>query len=606
MFTAGNAETITQTLGGALYVPDARNCWRDAGRATPCTYDTKVYLMDDLTGAFTASQPTSTSQPYLRSGNYSDLPFVSGESVATYGPELVTNGAFDTATGWVLNSGTGSATISGGTANVNSIDGSFVSIYASPQFTIQNRGVYRLEYDVTSSTGMGVRIDFAGSTGPSHATTGHKVHYITATNTSSALSVVRGGGGISSGSIDNISVKLVTGASCETWTTTRTMIDASGGIEWNGADAYWRNSAGTTGNYASTPDSAEASITGDGTWIFDGALTDWTPTGIVGLVSKISGTTGEFGLSVLTDGTLQLTWYVAGVAKTATSTAAIGATDAAGCAIKVVRTIGVKVQFYKATDFNRATRTGTWVQIGSDVANTDAAATDTANAVLIGALTTAANPAAGKIHYAAAWANTTGTGMPSWEFYPARDAVKPASPWLDFDGTNDYLISSIIPGNYAEGFVCAGAVQTEALSIENTIFGNSANTTVAGFAIRISGAGHAEMVRRSGAAADVLATDQNITVFTPFVHSAGYSGAASATTKLNSNTTKTSAVSCDPRGGTQFALIGTANTVSSGVTPSTQYAQDHIHALVWLPVIPTEAQETAIRSYIASKARVTL
>ncbi len=464
-------DNLIASLSGALYSPDTSNCWRDAGRTTPCTYDTKVYLMDDTTGAFTASQPTSTSQPYLRSGNYSDLPF-------------------------------------------------------------------------TSDTG-------------------------------------------------------------ETWTTTRTMIDAAGGIEWDGADAYWRNSAGITGNYISTPDSVAASITGNGVWIFDGALVDWTPGTISVPISKISGTTGEYGLSVLTDGTLLLTWYVAGVAKTATSTAAIGATDASGCAIKVVREIGVKVQFYKATDFNRATRTGTWVQIGSDVVNTDAAATDTANSIFIGAQTISALPISGKIYYAAAWANTTGSGTPAWEFYPSRDAVKPASPWLDFDGTNDYLISSIIPGNYSAGFVCAGAVQTEAIGSGNALFGSSSSLgVVKGVRIVITVTGEGRIVRSGASSAVSTTTVNKITVNAPFIEAGIYSTSGSSV-QINSSAVASDVTAMTYTGSTQYSLIGATNDTESGISPA-NYLQGHIHAIAWLPVIPTEAQETAIRSYIASKAGVTL
>jgi len=129
------------------------------------------------------------------------------QTVGGPGAELITaDRTFATSTGWSLNLGTGTATISGGTANVASIDGSFVSIFLSPQFTVTIGKTYTIEYDVTATTGTGIRVDFAGVSGPAHTTTGTKRHTITAVTTG-ALSVVRGGGGASSGSIDNVSCK---------------------------------------------------------------------------------------------------------------------------------------------------------------------------------------------------------------------------------------------------------------------------------------------------------------------------------------------------------------------------------------------------------------
>jgi len=464
------ASALAKALGGGLFLPDTSNCWQDTGKTTPCAYDTKVAHMDDVTGLFTATQPTTNFQPYLRRDNFSVLPF-------------------------------------------------------------------------TSATG-------------------------------------------------------------EVWTVNRTQIQDAGGIEWANGEAYWRNPAGTAGNYVSTPDSAAASITGDGTWIFDGALVDWSPAAINGAASKISGTTGEYGITVLTDGTVKLSWYVAGVLKSATSTAAIGATDGGNCAIKVVRTIGVKVQFYKATDFNRTTRTGTWIQIGSDVANTDAAATDTANALLIGVAASAAtSPGGGKIHYAAAWANTTGEGMPAWEFHPTRDAVKPASPWLDADGIDDYMITSIQPGLYGSGYVCAGAVQTEAIgAVANTILGSSSSVAVRGPRYNIGSTGGVEIHILDGTD-DSSKTTASLSGFiaanVPFITAASYSTNVQ-TVSLNGGFKVSAAHSQDYTDTSQYATIFAANNSASGITPIS-YLKGHIHGFAWTQTIPTDAQDAAIQRYLAQR-----
>lgn len=466
----GGAANIISLLGGALYLPDTNTCWQDAAGTVPGAYDKKVALMNDVTGLFTASQPTTNYQPYLRSANYSDLPF-------------------------------------------------------------------------TSATG-------------------------------------------------------------EEWTPARTLIDDAGGIEWENGEAYWRNSAGTGGNYASTPDSAAASITGDLTLIVKAELADWTPAATNGLVSKFSGTTGEYRIYISTGGLLIIGWYSGGVSCTASSTTAVGGTDASALWLKAIRVIGVKCQFYKSTDYNQDTGVGTWVQIGTDVVNTDPAPADTVNPLILGQTTSTISPIAGKIHYAAAWANITGEGTPAWEFRPTRDAVKPASPWLDFDGTDDYLISSIIPGNYSEGFICAGAVQTEAIGGINGIFGSSNSDVVRGVRFLVNAVGKIEMTRTSGSAGAYPASPSNIAKNIPFFATVSY-WVAGAKVGVNGESPTVNAITRDYTGSTQYALIGASNNTESGVAP-TIYLQGHIHALVWLPVTPTEAQETAIRNYVASKTGVTL
>ena len=468
---SGDTASLIASLSGALYAPDTSNCWQDAGRTTPCTYDTKVYLMDDTTGAFTASQPTSTSQPYLRSGNYSDLPFV-------------------------------------------------------------------------SDTG-------------------------------------------------------------ETWTTTRTMIDAAGGIEWNGTDAYWRNSAGTIGQYASTPDSVAASITGDLTMIVkitrangvaeqDCVIGKYNTTGNNRSYRLIVSSTDKLLLATTSDGsTVQIGQTTNTVDFTAGKyfTATLDVNDGSG---------------NRVYTFKQSSDGINWTTLeSSGTVSGTTSIYDGTSVVEIGAYNLgAAELFTGKIHYAAAWANTTGSGTPAWEFYPARDAVKPASPWLDFDGTNDYLISSIIPGNYSAGFVCAGMVQTEAFGGTNVFFGSSASNAVRGVQNAIISTGALNQQRLDGTTNISNSTANFITQNVPFVATVNYA-INSSSSQINSGTKATSAVTRNYTGATQYALIGAANNAESGVSPA-NYIQGHIHALAWLPVIPTEAQETAIRSYIASNAGVTL
>lgn len=467
----GGAANIISLLGGALYLPDTNTCWQDAAGTVPGAYDKKVALMNDVTGLFTASQPTTNYQPYLRSANYSDLPF-------------------------------------------------------------------------TSATG-------------------------------------------------------------EEWTTTRTLIDDAGGIEWENGEAYWRNPAGTTGNYASTPDSAAASITGDLTLIVkitraNGVAEQDCITGkyntsgnnrsyrlIVDSIDKLVLITTSDGSTILIGQTTNPVDFTAGKYFTAT----LDVNDGSGNRVYT---------FKQSSDgINWAT-----LESSSTVSGTTTIYDGTSE-VEIGSYNLGALESFnGKIHYAAAWANITGEGTPAWEFHPTRDAVKPASPWLDFDGTDYYLISSIIPGNYSEGFICAGAVQTEAIGGINSIFGSSNSNAVRGVRFLVNATGKIEMTRTSGSAGAYPASPSNIAKDTPFFATASY-WVAGAKVGINGESPTVNAITRDYTGSTQYALIGASNNTESGVTP-TIYMQGHIHALSWLPSIPTEAQETAIRNYVASKTGVTL
>ena len=127
------------------------------------------------------------------------------DAMGSLGAELVTNGGFDTDTGWTKNSGW---TISGGKANATttSNDQLFTALSISPGKT------YLVTFDVISYTsgtpwvwlGQGVSTPFS-------TTPGAKRYYLAA---GSGDTLIRFGAAFSvgwTGSIDNISVKEVTG-----------------------------------------------------------------------------------------------------------------------------------------------------------------------------------------------------------------------------------------------------------------------------------------------------------------------------------------------------------------------------------------------------------
>lgn len=136
------------------------------------------------------------------------------------------------------------------------------------------------------------------------------------------------------------------------------------------------NLDGSSGNYASSPDSAALSITGDIDIRVLAAATDWTPAAAMHLLNK-TNVSGSYGLTLNTSGTLRLSWQTAaGGFPQKTSTAANTITDGAAKWIRATLdadngAAGYDVKFYTSDDGS------TWTQLGTTV--TTATPTDIKN-----------------------------------------------------------------------------------------------------------------------------------------------------------------------------------------------------------------------------------
>lgn len=126
------------------------------------------------------------------------------DAAQSLGPELVSNGGFDTADGWTLGSGWGVA------------DGLCVgntSAYAFIGYSLAlGTKTYVIEFDITSYTSGLVQLQLAGGTavsGMQHSSTGKKRQVITAIG-NTAIRLQAGPAGFV-GSIDNISVRELPG-----------------------------------------------------------------------------------------------------------------------------------------------------------------------------------------------------------------------------------------------------------------------------------------------------------------------------------------------------------------------------------------------------------
>jgi hypothetical protein len=160
---------------------------------------------------------------------------------------------------------------------------------------------------------------------------------------------------------------------------------------------------GTSGNYASTPDSAGLSITGDIDLRIKCAADDWTPASAQDLIAKFTsvGNLRSYMLQLRTDGKLMFYWSADGtVSLSAVSSVATGFTDGSVHWVRATFDVdngssGRDIKFYTSDDGV------TWTQLGST--QTGAGVTsiaDTTSVVTVGDKGDAVEPFAGKVYYA--------------------------------------------------------------------------------------------------------------------------------------------------------------------------------------------------------------
>jgi hypothetical protein len=403
---------------------------------------------------------------------------------------------------------------------------------------------------------------------------------------------------------DKFSYAPVVSAIGETWTFTGTPIAGRAGIRINASGEKYFANGGTTGNFVRTPKTAATDITGSIFLAVKMTPVSFTPATGYCLLSKwtVSGNHRSYRLDLQTNGTLIFYASVDGINLSVATTSATLPTTSPTLWIYVsllVAGAASKVNFYTSTDGITKTQLGTTatVNIASIFINN--------HGVTVGATTDAGQSFNGKIHYAAAYANDTGTGTPAYEFYPQRDSVNfPMNPYLDYDGTDDRLETNIAPGSYDAGYLCGGWTQMEALGVANGMFGSSASDAVRGVLSTTGPTGLLRLSRFTGVAGSSAQSSVAIVQSAPFVVDANYV-VANAKIRLNGYAEGTDSASRDYRGSTQVALLGATNNAESGITPSA-YFHGYQFSQIWLPSIPTDEQQAILRAYCASKAGVTL
>ncbi len=170
---------------------------------------------------------------------------------------------------------------------------------------------------------------------------------------------------------------------------------------------------GVAGNFATSPDSVAASITGDIDLRVMLAMNDWTPAAIQYVLAKYNGTTqGAYLLSIGAAGTIGMEWVDSGgTLRGAASTVATGFTDLSTRWIRATLDVdngaaGRDIKFYTSVDGV------TWTQLGTTV--TQAGTTtikDGTDLLTVGAYgnTGAGGPTSGTIYRALVYNGIAGT-----------------------------------------------------------------------------------------------------------------------------------------------------------------------------------------------------
>ena len=126
---------------------------------------------------------------------------------------------------------------------------------------------------------------------------------------------------------------------------------------------------GISGNYASAPDSAAVSVTGDIDLRVKVALDDWTPAADMSLIAKYAGSQHSYILSVMPAGTLRFYWSANGTTDiSVTSSVATGIADGSTkwirCTLDVDNgALGNTTTFFTSDDGI------TWTQLGTTITN---------------------------------------------------------------------------------------------------------------------------------------------------------------------------------------------------------------------------------------------
>jgi hypothetical protein len=370
---------------------------------------------------------------------------------------------------------------------------------------------------------------------------------------------------------------------------------------------------GVAGNYASTPDSAANSITGDIDIRVRVSLDDWTPSAIQMLAAKYvtTGNQRSFRFYMNTSGALQFDWSIDGVtAIQKSSTSATGVTDGAEKWVRVVLDVdngasGNDIKFYLSDDGL------SWTQLGNTVTTATATSIyDGAGGFEVGSNAGGLNALAGRIYRVIIKNGIDGTTVVDFN---AADATNEAASFASsttgetwtvnktgakpaqivgmssalFDGSAHFLKCSAFTLNQPTWVVMA-VKQVSWTNLDTICDGNAAET------MRIRQVSSSPIINQFDGIGNA---NQNsaLAVGAVGVLSALFSGASSF---LSVNGVKASGENpgLSAAGGFTLAARGD-NTVPSNI---------QVYEVALFPIAPSAAQQDRVIRYMAGVAGVSL
>lgn len=229
---------------------------------------------------------------------------------------------------------------------------------------------------------------------------------------------------------------------------------------------------GTTGNYATSPDSSALDVTGDIDLRCQVALTDWTPTTTNVLISKWNSTGNQrsYQMTVAPTGVLQLLWTTDGsgtTINTINSTVAPTITDGGTLWVRAVLDVnngasGNTVTFFTSTDGS------TWTQLGTPVVTAGVTSIFSGTAALeVGtAIGGTSNPATGTFYRAQVL-----SGIDGWPVFDATFVGVPADSLRFTESSTNKATVSLVTTRYCTINRSTSGRKTVAVTQPTWLFG---------------------------------------------------------------------------------------------------------------------------------------